>query len=844
MNIISKGMGLAVLLVTLSMGANAASQKGVLIYKGKVTDNKGNAIEYATAAIANSEGKVLAGAAADAEGKYEMKSNDSVENIEGLGFRASFVGYKDFSADLVDMVAKVVGDTLYLKDATLEEDSQSLQSAMVTGKRELIEHQFDKIILNVSELAVAKTGDALDVLRNSPGVTIDKDGNVQLGGKNVAIWIDGRPSNLSGQDLVVFLKGSPGSTIDKVELMASPSAKYDAEGSGGIINIKTRKGFMQGLSGNVNMTGEYKFRPWRTSSVRYGLDGNASANIMYKTDKTYTMFTYTPDYGEDSEAVVEKKMFGDDYRNMQESLTNMDIVRSGHNVKLQHDWHIGSNDILGAIANVRFNDNRYVPHENSIISNYYDWETENQRLYSRLDSKTEQLGKGNFAHVNINYTHSFDESRASSLIMNADYSRNQSIEDNTQYNIWKIKDEHSELKDYGFFENNNRTLHLVSVKSDYSSVFWKQTGRIEAGLKVAMSFTDNKFKHFDYNTDTQPWELPVTASTMDNFNYMEWIAAAYVNVAKQFSPKWNAQLGLRSEATFTKGLWQDSAPTSDRYINFFPNATVSWMPSQKYIFSLNYAARISRPKYWQLNPYKSYINATTYVQGKADMRPEYTHNLSLTAILFGRMSINGGYSKLLGSNSMQIPTFDSSTGTMGLRYDNAGNMDMAYVSVGISEQPITKWWNFTANLSYSYTSFKAYPGLYTGMVNELNNKGGHFFGYASTTFYLPLNFKTGISGWYSSGQSVGFYKIGSVWTLDYFLSKSFLDGKLSVDLAVSDIFGGRQTETNIFDGDVKTYSIDQKSTSTGIRLGVSWRFGKNTSSMRNNVGKLDESSRM
>lgn len=83
-----------------------------------------------------------------------------------------------------------------------------------------------------------------------------------------------------------------------------------------------------------------------------------------------------------------------------------------------------------------------------------------------------------------------------------------------------------------------------------------------------------------------------------------------------------------------------------------------------------------------------------------------------------------------------------------------------------------------------------------------------------------------------------------MWTLDYFLSKSFLDGKLSVDLAVSDIFGGRQTETNIFDGDVKTYSIDQKSTSTGIRLGVSWRFGKNTNSIRNNVGKLDESSRM
>ena len=469
-----------------------------------------------------------------------------------------------------------------------------------------------------------------------------------------------------------------------------------------------------------------------------------------------------------------------------------------------------------------------------------------------MRSATGTLGSGTFVYANLNYTHDFDKSRAASITLNADYSVNNSKEDNTQKNKWEIipsvedypQVDLSAYKDYGFLENTDRTLHLASLKSDYTTIFWKQTGRIEAGFKGAMSLTNNNFNRYDYNVASNPWELASAPGTQDHFKYREWIGAAYVNVAKQFNAKWNAQAGLRGEMTFTQGLWQSAPRTSDKYFDIFPNATVTFMPSPKYIFSVNYAYRISRPKYWQLNPFKSYVNATTYVHGKVDLKPEYSHNVSLTAILFGRLSVSGGYSKMLNYNELQVPKFDTATGSIGLVFDNSGTQDIAYAQLSLSEQPITKWWNVTLSASYRYNSFKAYPELQTGLQSGYTNNGGMFMGYAATTFFLPLNFKTGLSGYYCTSQTVGFYKADRLWTVNFFLNKTFLDGKLSLDFAVDDIFSSLNQNLKIYDQGHLSYSIYQINTMTSFKLGVSWRFGKSTAAARRNVGKLDESSRM
>lgn len=294
-------LALAALMPAIKANAYAIDTQSILSnissrdlnnFKGRVLDGKGNGIEFATVALVDTNGVVIAGTAAQTDGNYCLNTTVQLEKPETASLICSFVGYREFRAPLTDYIETEAADTVSLKPIVLEEDTAVLATAVVTGKRELLEQHFDKIVMNVSELAVAQTGDALDVLRNSPGVTIDKDGNVKLNGQTVAVWIDGRPSNLSGKDLENFLKGSPGNSIDKVELMISPSAKYDAEGSGGIINLKTRKGFMKGFSGSITASGAYDFL-FRKPNFRQGGEANLGANLIYKTDKTYTLFSYT-----------------------------------------------------------------------------------------------------------------------------------------------------------------------------------------------------------------------------------------------------------------------------------------------------------------------------------------------------------------------------------------------------------------------------------------------------------------------------------------------------------------------------------------------------------------------
>ena len=271
--------------------------KGIVVAAGT-----GSPLEFVTVALEDTSGRVWAGATTDSAGVYSIRISDSGRAAVSNSLMFSLVGYKEKSFSFADLEAgpgasgaeypecAVAGGVMELGPVTLEEDARMLEGARVSGDRPLIEHQFDRLVLNVSELAVAQTGDALDVLKSSPGVTVDTDGNIKLNGSVVAVWIDGRPSNMSGEDLEAWLKGSDGASIEKVELITNPSAKYDAEGSGGIIDIKTRKGFLKGLSGTVGTRLGIRCAPGILP------EASLSANVMYRTDKTNTYFHYTPSY--------------------------------------------------------------------------------------------------------------------------------------------------------------------------------------------------------------------------------------------------------------------------------------------------------------------------------------------------------------------------------------------------------------------------------------------------------------------------------------------------------------------------------------------------------------------
>ena len=826
---------------TISMYAttlNSRQDDKVKSLSGYVNDESG-ALEFVTVVLTDGKGKILAGATSDKEGSFKLE----VEEIQDSTFITySLMGYKEYSCS----IEAAIEDKGKLKSIVLQKDTETLANAVVTGKRPLLEHRFDKIVMNVSEMAIAQTGNAMDVVRNAPGVTVDKDGNIKLNGQAVAVWVDGRPSQMSGKDLESYLNGNPGTNIEKIEVITSPSAKYDADGSGGIINIKMKKGSLKGLSGSLSASAGMNF-------ITYDWETRFSANLMYKTDKTYSFISITPSHYTSIDTMEEEKRYGTDYDMGSKSEVKTKNGNSYGGIRLGNDWYISDKDVLGFIFNTNLNYGGNTPLKGSLIE-WRDYNSGNPVLWTDQKSLTYDKSNYQFYSLNLNYTHTFDESKGQELTINADYSRNNRNTDSRLSNVYIQKPDDEEItaagenpsdyKDNGWNDVTVRVLNLFSAKADYSHIFWNNSGRIEAGAKAAVSVTHNVFNKYDYD--------PANSTTAENpkenddFTYTEQVYAAYINVAKQFNEKWNAQLGLRGEATVSNGDWKGSS-NNRAYFDVFPNVFVNYMPSQKAILSLNYSYRLNRPGYWQLNPFRTYINATTYTEGNQFLDPSYGHNLNFTGVFWSRFTTTLGYRHVKDMSDMQLPIFEDG-GTMALKYMNYGQADAAYLSLGLAEQPLTKWWTLTLNTNFSYNFFRAYANLEEQGIfltdSQKKKESFSFFGYASTTFFLPKQWKISVDGWLATPQDVGLFRVNTMGSANLTIEKALLEGKANIALTINNFTNSMNNTISVQDKDVTTYLIRQTYDNIGARISFRWSFGQNTAKRRNNVGVLDEMSRM
>ena len=338
-------------------------------------------------------------------------------------------------------------------------------------------------------------------------------------------------------------------------------------------------------------------------------------------------------------------------------------------------------------------------------------------------------------------------------------------------------------------------------------------------------------------------------SERNDFRYGEQVYAAYVNLAKKFSEKWNAQAGVRGEYTIQDGHWLMASAESTRshkdYCDFFPSLYLSYAPSRKAVLSASWSYRISRPKYWQLNPFKEYVTATSYTQGDMELEPSYSHNASLTAVLFSRFSVSAGYNRTEKFSGIQTPLLDRSTGVMGLIYTNAGLNQTAYATVSLSELPLTKWWNLTANLTWSCNRFDAYEELAEQVYGQpYSNVTNSLYASMSTTFFLPKNFKIGVDGWLSTPQSQGYINVKTMARLNFSLIKTLWDGKGILALYFYDVLNTGDCDISMENNGAMTYSIVQRQSQSGVTVGFTWRFGKSEQQRSRNVGTIEEESRL
>jgi len=792
------------LLIFITTAASVAAPQKDLSIKGKVLDKSSSEpVGWATVSLMTSDSTIVAGTSCDEKGNYSLSAKEGEYTLS-----ARLIGYKDYSRTI-----KLSSSLSELEPIMLETDSQMLSAAGITEKVKLVEVKLDKVIMNVSESAFAQSSTALDLMKKAPGVTVDKDGNVKLNGKSVSVWIDGRPSYMDGKSLESLLRSTEGGTIEKFELMEHPSSKYDAAGQGGIINIKTKRNMMKGFSGSVGLGGggmyfkEINSFPWQQAF---------RANLSYRTAKTNTFLNIsdgiynTPMYLENNLTIEPTSFF-------QTGKTNFESMYHNYNVKIGNDWFINEKNTFGVIASIP-GSYMTMNSTNCLTEQYVGGE-----LQQKTKSEIKNGPSKNIRHsLNVNYTHIFDAERNSEITGNLDYYHNNSKDINNQTDTTAEKA--ITRKDM----SSSQFYNIYSAKADYQSILWKKF-MFESGAKWSLARTDNN------SIETQTY-IP---DRLTDFIFTENIGALYATLAGQIGPKWSFKAGLRGEYTNSLGDWTTTGTSTRReYFDVFPTLFAGFTPNEKWRFNLSYSRRIERPRYGQLNPAKMYIDAKSYTVGNPDILPQYSNELGLNIGLGQNFSLTLAYNNAYNVIN-QVPSYEPD-GTQYLTWGNVGKENIGIASFNIAALPITKWMQWTLNMTGLYINSKS-------SISDIVRDCWSLNGYTDLTFLLGKDWKIELDGYFMTPITYGAYHIHGNWGSDLGVKKSFLDNKLNLTIRLDDIFRSSRGDVDILDetGMGATTALKQLYYSQKLILDLTWNFGKAQSPTRSRkVGDIEESSRI
>jgi iron complex outermembrane receptor protein len=744
------------------------------------------------------------------EGKYLISASSVGHNIR-------------YSAPFEISAAR---SSISVGSLTLEAASKSLKEVSVVGKRPFIEQKADRMVVNVDASPSNAGSTALEVLERSPGVTLDKDDNISLKGKQgVTVMIDNKPTYLSAAQLTSYLKSLPASAIDQIELMTNPSAKYDAAGNSGIINIKTRKNKTKGFNGSVNLTHTQGVYPKPSGSLNLNYrNGRANffLNAGYSRWEGFQHLDIGRTYLNPGPDRVVNSIFNQG--------TEIHFTNPSANLKLGMDYYLSNKTTLGFVVS-GFNNK-----ENNLSTSNIFLKNAGNTVDSMVESRSISNNTWKNGSVNLNFRHQFD-STGRELTADLDYVRYNSHSDQHFNNIttYPSKDNRSETILTGHLPG---TINIYTFKSDYTHPLARDL-KLEAGIKSGYVNTDNMANYFNLINNNPE----VDTNKTNHFLYRENINAAYINLNKQYK-KWGVQAGLRVENTNYSGhqlgngysvINRDSS-FSRSYFSFFPTLYVSYQASGKNQFSVNYGRRIDRPAYQDLNPFLFFLDQYTYQAGNPYLQPQFSHNVELSHTYGGWLSttLNYSYTKDFFSE-----TFEQSGRATILRNGNIGSRQNAGMAVS-AQLHVTKWWMSVLYANVNYTRFKGF--LYgepidvsaTTLTLNVNNQ-----------FTLPHGFSAELSGWYRTKGVEGQVVIYSLGQATAAVSKKVMHDKASIKLGVRDLLYTNKPHGYLnFQQTEATFHNYRDSRQVSVTF--SYRFGKplKAPARRTNSGAKEEESRV
>jgi outer membrane receptor protein involved in Fe transport len=802
-------------LLTISLATHAQNITGRV--KGVVIDGNSKTIESSTITLLRvKDSSVAKISAADKNGSFEFENVAEGKYIVSV----SAVGHqKGFSETFEITPDKIFID---LKKIELIPQTKNLTGVTVTARRPLIEQKIDRTIVNV-DAAVSNVGaSALEVLEKSPGITVDKDGNISLKGKQgVQIYIDGRPSYLSGQDLVNLLKNMNANQLDQIEIMTNPPAKYDAAGNSGVINIKTKKNKQVGFNGNATV-GYSQGKYWRT---------NESVNMNYRNGKINAFTNYSFNRRYDFQELSIHRVYRRADKTVDalfDQVAFMPRNSSSNNLKFGLDYFIDNKTTIGFVASGFINPEHQLNFNTSYLKNSAG--LVDSIVYSTSNTK-ERWKNGS---VNLNFRHQFD-SAGRELTADLDYSGYLSTNDqlftNASYNANGTKRGQTDLR--GDLPVN---IDIYSAKMDYTHPL-KKGAKLEAGVKSSYVNTDNAANYF--NLVRTEWQTDYDKT--NRFVYKENINAAYLNFSKQYK-KLGVQAGLRFENTNYKGDQLGNAQKPDsafnnNYNSLFPTVFLSYAASEKHQFGLNIGRRIDRPAYQDLNPFLFFLDNYTYASGNPFLKPQYSTNIEVSHTYKGFLNTTLNYSR---TKNFFTETFEQSGYASIVRNGNIGVRQNAGISVS-AQVNIKKWWSTSLYGNYNFNSFKG--ELYGEMIHV--NASNVLFN-VSNQFKFNKGWSAELSGFYRTRGVEGQLVIEPLGQMSAGVSKQVMKGKGSFRLNVRDIL-----YTNWAKGHINFQrteaSFENKRDSRVAGISFTYRFGKPIKGPQNNRkkgGADDEQSRV
>lgn len=688
-----------------------------------------------------------------------------------------------------------------------------LEEVVVTKSKPYLERQQGKTILNVNNSVGSTGSSAFEILEKAPSVAIDNNDNISLRGKTgLIIQIDGKPTLMTGSNLATFLKGIPSESIDKIEFITNPSAKYDAEGSA-IINIKLKKGKKTGLNGSI--------------STSYGQGiyskNNNSLNLNQRTEKMNLFGSYSFVYRENFNELLLKRQFFENnlFTGAFEQHNFLKMNFRNHLGRIGADYTINKKHTLGIVVNKA--SNKFNPTGNNGSDVFDQTNTKTSRFETQNHSRDNRYNQA----VNVNHKYTID-TLGTELTTDFDYA-NYGNKTKQNFKTRYFDSNHQEFQNpYLLHGDLKGDLTIFSLKTDYVTLL-KNNFKMETGIKSSYVKADNNLLFFNVSSG-----VPVLDPTKSNhFIYQENINAAYVAFSKEFT-NWSFHAGLRMENTNITGKQLINTESfKDSYVQLFPNATFSYTLNDNHAMELNYSRRITRPSYDQLNPFKFFLDPSTYKAGNPYLKPQSTHAVELTHTFKQKFITTLSFSRTIDNiTDVLIPSEDNQHVSIQTN-KNLNNADIIGL-FSIIPIEFTKWW--TAN-----NSLNLYYGSYSGTIAQttLNNKGNFTYNFNSThTFKLSNGFSAELTGNYRAREVYAFMDIKPIWFVNMGIQKKFKNESV-LRLNATDLFySNKTTAFNEITGYEENFKVARDT--RVVTLSYTYNFGKNSSQQRKrNTGADD-----